>query len=191
MIFRRIASTATLTLLAAVAVSPLRGQNAAPPPTPSAASTIAAPLILHPADLANILPAAVFFRGQTATLQARNSGGVRWPGDFLTFAAAVDTAGYSTSIQQKYQIYLITEVPLLFDGKQILSAGAYGVGFEAGGGFVVMDIGGQDLFTMEYVRDSVLKRPMPLAVTAGPEAGTFRLYAGRNYITFSSTAKPS
>jgi hypothetical protein len=186
---RSTAYIAAFLILAIVMPTALAAQSPAAAATVPATAT--APVILHPADLANILPAAVFFRGQTATLQARNSGGVRWPGDFFTFAAVVDTSGYSSNIQEKYQIYLITEVPLLFAGKQQLAAGAYGVGFEAGGGFIVMDLGGQDLFTMEYVRDSVLKRPTPLAVTAGPEAGTFRLYAGRNYITFSSTAKPS
>lgn len=190
MTFRRFAAIASLTLFAALAPSPLRAQNAAPAPASPAASPITVPSILHPADLTNILPAGVFFRGQTATLQARNSGGVRWPGDFLTFAAAVDTSGYSSSIQQKYQIYLITEVPLLFDGKQLLSAGAYGVGFEAGGGFVVMDLGGHELFTLEYVRDTVLKRPMPLEVTAGSDPGSFRLYSGRNYIAFASVTRP-
>jgi hypothetical protein len=180
--FRRITAISALILSASPAPTLILAQNAVP--------TAAAPVILHPADLTKILPNEVFFRGQTATLQARNSGGVRWPGDFLTFAAMVDTSGYSSALQQKYQIYLITEVPLVFAGKQPLPAGAYGVGFEDGGGFVVMDLGGHDLFTLEFPRDTALKRPMPLEIMADTVPGSFRLYSGRNYISFSSAAKP-
>ena len=58
------------------------------------------------------MPAQVFFRGQSATVQMRNSGGIRYADGMFTIMALVDTSGYSSGIQQKYQAYLITEVPL-------------------------------------------------------------------------------
>jgi hypothetical protein len=190
----RIARALPVFALALCALAPpiLPAQNSASAAT---STTSASPTVLHPADLAKILPAEVFFHGQKASLQARNSGGVRWPAvhpndDLITFAALVDTAGYSSALSQKYQACLITEVPLIFAGKQALPAGAYGVGFLDGGGFVIMDIGGHDLFTLPYLRDTVLKRPVPLEVIAGDQPGTFRLYSGRNYISFASAPNP-
>ena len=49
--------------------------------------------ILHPADLAKIVPTSVFFRGQSATTQLRNSGGVRFADGALMFAVLVDNSG--------------------------------------------------------------------------------------------------
>ncbi len=176
-------SAAVILIFAAVRPEILPAQNSVP------AATTAGAVILHPADLAKVLPAEVFFRGQKATLQLRNSGGVRWPEGLLTFAALVDTAGYSSAVAEKYQAYLITEAPLLIAGKEPLPAGAYGVGF-FNGNFIVMDLGGHDLFAVPYLRDSDLKRPLPLAVTADSQAGTFRLYSGRNYVIFASAGRP-
>jgi hypothetical protein len=84
--------------------------------------------VLTPQDLSNLLPATVFFRGQVASVQARNSGGVKFADGMLVMCALVDTSGYSTAVQQKYQGYFITEVTLDIDG-QTLRPGAYGVGF--------------------------------------------------------------
>ena len=81
------------------------------------ASTTKPAGVLKPADTSNLMPAQVFFRGQSATVQMRNSGGVRYADGMFTLMALVDTSGYSSGIQQRYQAYLITEVPLqLGDG---------------------------------------------------------------------------
>ncbi len=80
--------------------------------------------ILHPAESAKLLPGAVFFRGQSATTQARNSGGVRFADGFYVLTTIVDNSGYSTGIQEKYQAYFITEVPLDIDGHHLIP-GAY------------------------------------------------------------------
>jgi hypothetical protein len=96
----------------------------------------------------------------------------------------VDTSGYSSQVQEKYQAYLITESALNIDGHR-LAPGAYGCGFIGGDSFVVMDIGGHDLFTAHSTRDVDLHRPTPLQIVAAPGAsGDFRLYAGRNYVSF-------
>ena len=91
------------------------------------------------------MPATVFFRGQAANVQARNSGGVKLPDGMFVLCALVDTSGYSSAVQQKYQAYFITEVTLDIQG-QTLKPGAYGVGFTEGNRFTVMDLGAHDVF---------------------------------------------
>lgn len=143
------------------------------------------PGVLKAADLGNLMPDQVFFRGQTATVQMRNSGGVRYADDMLTLAALVDTSGYSSGIQQKYQAYLITEVPLEFgdaDARK-LPPGAYGVGFIQNNRFIVMDLGAHDLLNVASQHDAELHRPMPLQILATPTPGTYRLYEGRNFVS--------
>jgi hypothetical protein len=140
--------------------------------------------LLGPADVANILPASVFFRGQSAPVQNRNSGGVRFEDKSLTLVSLVDNSGYSSQIQEKYQAYLITESALDIDGHR-LAPGAYGCGFLNDSSFVVMDIGGHDLFTAHAIHDGELHRPTPLQVMAAPNGqGRYRLYAGRNFVNF-------
>jgi len=95
----------------------------------------------------------------------------------------VDSSGYSSQVQEKYQAYLITESAIDIDGHR-LAPGAYGCGF-VNNGFLVMDIGGHDLFTAHTIHDENLHRPTPLQIMAAPnEAGKYRLYAGRNFVTF-------
>ncbi|MBV8629394.1 MAG: hypothetical protein JOZ83_00610, partial [Silvibacterium sp.] len=90
------------------------------------------------------------------------------------------------SIQEKYQAYFITEVPISIGG-HALAPGAYGTGIIKTSGapqFVVLDIGAHDLFTTEAVNDAKLHRPTPLQVVAGDAPGKYRLYFGRNYVEF-------
>jgi hypothetical protein len=150
--------------------------------TASAQSTSDA--ILHPMELEKLVPKTVFFRGQSAPVQIRNAGGVKFTDGMYFFATLVDTSGYSTGVQAKYQAYLVTEVPILI-GTEHLAAGAYGVGFIADNKFLVMDLGAHDLFTVADVRDDQLKRPTPLQVMKGAKDGEYRLYEGKTYVTFS------
>ena len=136
-------------------------------------------------DLVNLMPGQVFFRGQSATVQMRNSGGIRYADGMFTLMALVDTSGYSTGIQQEYQAYLITEVPLQVgddDGRKLMP-GAYGVGFIQNDHFVVMDLGAHDLLDVGSHHDADLRRPMPLQVLAAPTPGTYRFYEGRAFVT--------
>jgi len=139
--------------------------------------------ILKPADMEKLLPATVFYRGQSATTQVRNSGGVKFADGFFVLTSMVDTSGYSSGVAAKYQAYFITEVPLTIGGER-LGPGAYGIGFVAGDKFVVTDIGAHDVFTVSSSTDSEIKRPVPLQVLPDPAHG-FRLYAGRQYVVFA------
>ena len=99
----------------------------------------------------------------------------------VVLAMLVDNSGYSSGIQQRYQAYFITEVPLDFHGK-ILKPGAYGVGM-VNDEFIVMDIAAHDLLTAPITSDPVLRRPTPLQLN--PDGDHYRLYLGRNYVLFA------
>lgn len=129
-----------------------------------------------------IFPEQVFFRGQVAPVQMRNTGGVRFADEMFVLAGMVDSSGYSTAIRQKYQAYFISEVPLEIGGQK-LSPGAYGIGFISGEKFVVMDLGAHDLFQVDSTKDSEMKRPVPLQVVSN--GGKYRLYAGRSFVEFT------
>ena len=137
---------------------------------------------LKSSDITNkIFPDQVFFRGQVASVQMRNTGGVRFADDMYVLAGMIDNSGYSSDIRQKYQAYFISEVPLAIGGQK-LAPGAYGVGFVQGK-FVVMDLGAHDLFQADASRDAEMKRPVPLQVLNSN--GKYRLYAGRDYVEFT------
>jgi hypothetical protein len=141
-------------------------------------------VILKAADISpKIFPERVFFRGQSAPVQYRNSAGVHFADDFYVLAGLVDSSGYSTGIKEKYQGYLLSEVPLEITG-QTLKPGAYGFGFLSGGKFVVMDLGANDVLQAASQRDAEMKHPMPLQVLASAMAGSYRLYAGRDCVEF-------
>jgi hypothetical protein len=141
-------------------------------------------VVLKAADItAKIFPERVFFRGQSAPVQFRNTGGVHFADDFYVLAGMVDNSGYSTGIKEKYQAYLLNEVTLEISGKT-LKPGAYGIGFLTGGKFVVMDLGANDVLQTASQHDGDMKRPVPLQVLASATAGAYRLYAGRDYVEF-------
>jgi hypothetical protein len=139
--------------------------------------------VLNAADAQKLIPPSVYYRGQTATTQLRNSGGVKFADGLYVLATLVDTSGYSSDVSTKYQAYFITEAPIKVGGKN-LPAGVYGVSFIGGAKFVVTDVGAHNLLTVSFAFDKDIKRPMPLQVLADP-AGGFRLYEGRNYVIFS------
>lgn len=139
--------------------------------------------VLAPAEVQKLLPQAVYYKGQSAPAQTRNSGGVKFSDGYYVLATLVDTSGYSTDVQAKYQAYFISEVPLKIGG-QNLPAGVYGVGFIGDNKLVVTDVGAHDVLTVSSSSDDAMKRPRPLQVTQDASGG-FRLYSGRRYITFS------
>jgi hypothetical protein len=160
--------------------------------TPVSAQSTAAQAhagILNRDQAGAILPEKVFYRGQSAPIQARNSAGVRFADSMLVLAALVDTSGYSSTVKETYQAYLITEIPLMV-GDKTLAPGAYGFGFIGDDKMVVMDLGANQLFSTSTMRDGSLQRPNPLQIL--PDAaseGSYRLYLGRSYIAFHAAPK--
>ena len=170
----------TVLLLVVSGISLAYAQKAADAPAAKEA-------VLKAADISGkLFPEKVFFRGQVATVQMRNTGGVRYADDFVVLAALVDNSGYSSGLRDKYQGYLIIEVPVAIGG-QALKPGAYGFGFLENNKFVVMDVGSGDILQAASTTDADLKRAVPLQVLATPEAGKYRLYKGKEYVEFHRT----
>jgi hypothetical protein len=139
--------------------------------------------VLKAADVQKMLPASVYYCGQSATTQLRNSGGVKFSDGHFLLTTLVDTSGYSTGIAAKYQGYFITEVPIRISG-QSLPAGVYGIGFIADNKFVVTDVGANEVLTVNSSDDAEMQRPRPLEILAD-SVGGFRLYAGRRYVSIT------
>lgn len=133
-------------------------------------------------DAQKLLPQTVYYKGQTAPVQGRNSAGVKFSDGYYVLAALVDNSGYSSDVAAKYQGYFIAEVPLKVGGQE-LPAGIYGIGF-VGDKFVVTDVGGHDVLSAGIQTDAGMKRPVPLQVTQD-SGGGYRLYGGKKYVVFS------
>ena len=166
-----------LSMFAAAGVMVLGSMTAGP------AAAAQGDTVLKAADVQKLLPDAVWYKGQSAPAQKRNSGGVKTADGYFVLATLVDNSGYASDVAAKYQAYFVAEVPLKLGG-QSLPAGVYGVGFIGDNKFVVTDIGAHDVFTVPSSSDEEMKRPTPLQVTTD-SGGGFRLYAGRRYVTFT------
>jgi hypothetical protein len=139
----------------------------------------AAQHLLSADEIKKVTPTEFFFRGQKAPVQVRNSTGVQLANGAVVMAALVDSSGYSTAIQQKYQGLLITEVKLNVGGAD-LAPGQYGFGFTADNKFVVMDVGNNDVLSAAYQTDQTLTRAVPLKLVEAD--GAYRLYAGKKWV---------
>ena len=148
------------------------------PMTPQGGDTL-----LKAADAEKLLPDKVYYKAQSAPSQLRNSGGIKFSDGYYLLATLVDTSGYSSDVQAKYQAYFITEVPIKIGGHD-LPAGVYGVGFIPDNKFIVTDIGAHDLFGVSSTTDDQIKRPMPLQVLVN-SGGGFRFYEGRKYVVIT------
>ncbi len=146
-------------------------------------ATEPSPGVLSVEDVKRVVPPSYFFRGQSASVQLRNSAGFRTPDGKLVLAGLVDTSGYSTDIAQKYQGFLITEVKLSIEGSN-LPPGAYGFGFSKDGKFLVMDVGANDLFSVASHLDDSLHRAVPLKIVA--DQGSYRLYSGKKWVSLKA-----
>jgi hypothetical protein len=140
--------------------------------------------VLNSDDVKKVVPKDYFFRGQSASVQLRNSAGIRATQDGkLVLAGFVDTSGYAADVAQKYQGLLITEVKLNIGGSS-LAPGEYGFGFNKEGKFLVMDVGANDLFSVDASTDDNLKRPVPLKIVE--DGGAYRLYAGKKWVSIKT-----
>jgi hypothetical protein len=136
---------------------------------------------LPAADLKMLVPTNYFYRGQSASVQLRNSAAIRTQDQKYVLAGLVDTSGYASDVAQKYQGFFITEVKLKIEGSE-LTPGEYGFGF-AGDKFIVTDVGANDLLSVSSKKDENLKRPVPLKIVE--DGGAYRLYAGKKYVTLT------
>src|SRR5262249_8686163 len=97
----------------------------------------------------------------------------------VMLAALVDTAGYSSAIEEKYQGLLITETALDIGGGK-LKARAYGFGFRQGG-VLVVGVAAPEERPLAPRRDGEGEPGMPLKIVE--QGGSYRLYAGKSFVT--------
>jgi hypothetical protein len=136
--------------------------------------------VLSADEVRKVTPATYFFRGQSATVQMRNAAGFSVATGKLVLAGLVDTSGYASDVQAKYQGLLITEVKLNIEGTE-LPPGQYGFGFSQDSKFLVMDVGANDLSSVAGKIDDKLAHPVPLKIVE--DGGAYRLYAGRKFVS--------
>jgi hypothetical protein len=142
-------------------------------------ATESSPGVLGVEDLKRVVPASYFFRGQSASVQLRNTAGFRASDGKLVLAGLVDTSGYSSDVAEKYQGFLITEIKLSIEGSD-LPPGQYGFGFSKQDKFTVMDVGNNDLLSVPARVDQNLQRAVPLKIVV--DQGSYRLYAGKKWV---------
>ncbi len=145
-------------------------------------ASLAAGQVLAGDALKKAVPGSYFFAGQSAQVQARNSVGLKTAAGKLVLAGLVDTSGYSTAIQEKYQGFFITETKVMFDGAT-LDPGQYGFGFKDGK-FIVMNVASTDVLSVATKSDDQVKHAVPLKLEK--EGDGYRLYAGKNYVAFKA-----
>ena len=90
----------------------------------------------------------------------------------------MDTSGYASDVQQKFQGFFITETNIIF-GASTLEPGEYGFGFKEGK-FLIMNVAATDIFSVTTKSDDQLKHPVPLKFEK--DSAGYRLYAGRKYV---------
>lgn len=135
--------------------------------------------LLNSADLKKVVPATYFYRGQSASVQLRNSAGIRTKDDRYVLIGMVDTSGYATDVKQKYQGFFITEVKVNIEGTD-LAPGEYGFGF-VGDKFLITDVGANDLFSVTAKTDEKLRPAVPLKIV--DDGGAYKLYAGKKWVS--------
>ena len=145
----------------------------------SAVAQQASKHVLAADELKKVVPAEYFFFGQKASVQLRNGVGFQLADGKMALAALVDTSGYSTAVQQKYQGMLITEVKLNIGGSE-LAPGQYGFGFTAEGKFVVLDVANTDVLSVPFQTDQAMARPVPLKLVE--DGAGYKLYAGKKWV---------
>ncbi|PYV83625.1 MAG: hypothetical protein DMG93_07995 [Acidobacteria bacterium] len=134
--------------------------------------------VVPSADLKTLIPNNYFYRGQSASVQLRNSAAIRTKDGKYVLAALVDTSGYASDVAAKYQGLFISEVKLKV-GDAELAPGEYGFGFVADK-FVVTDVGANDVLSAASRQDENVKRAVPLKMAE--DGGEYRLYAGKKYV---------
>src|SRR4051812_42482541 len=148
---------------------------------PAAALAQAWPRILEGAELERVVPQGFYFEGQSAATQMRNAAVAQLGPKRFVMAGLVDTSGYSSDVQAKYQGFIITDSPVTVGGAR-LPTGAYGFGFTANGRLNVMDVGGRRVLSVRTQNVPGLVRPRPLTMAVVQREGGVRLYSGKSYV---------
>lgn len=143
----------------------------------------AKPGLLNAEELKHAVPSGYFFGGQSAPVELRNSAGFRTADGKMVLAGLVDTAGYATDIQQKYEGFFITESKVNVGGSE-LGPGAYGFAFSKDGKFHVMDVAASEMLTVATSTDEKVAHPVPLKMMEDGDG--YRLYHGKTFVVLKT-----
>lgn len=135
-----------------------------------------------------IVPRDFVLEANAIPTEKRNSVLVLTPSGARMIVGLIDTAGYSTTIQQKYKGMLITEGKVDVCGNPV-DVGSYGFGLAKptgamnyrGSRFILYNQAGKKLAECSTSWDTKLKVPRPLEVVVKGN-GLARLYLGRNWV---------
>ena len=136
--------------------------------------------ILAGAELTRVVPPGYYFQGLSAPTQMRNSAAARFGTKRFVVTGLVDTSGYAADVRAKYEGFFITDSPITINGSD-LGTGAYGFGFSNDGKMQILDLAGNQIFSVATTKDSELKRPRPLMMTKAGDG--IRFYSGKDYVT--------
>jgi hypothetical protein len=139
--------------------------------------------VLAGAELTRVVPPGFYFQGLSAPTQMRNSAATRFGSKRYVIVGMVDTSGYAADVRAKYEGFFITDSPIRINGTD-LGTGAYGFGFSNDGKMQILDLAGDQLFSIGTKKDAVLKRPRPLMMMKSAEG--VRLYSGKDYVTIAA-----
>jgi len=139
--------------------------------------------VLTGAELTRVVPPGFYFQGLNAPTQMRNAAAARLGEKRYIVAGLVDTTGYAADVRAKYEGFFITDSPIKINGAD-LAVGAYGFGFSDDGKMQILDLAGNTVLAVSTAKDTELKRPRPLMMTAS--AAGLRFYSGKDYVTITA-----
>ena len=139
--------------------------------------------VLAGTELTRVVPTGFYFQGLSAPTQMRNGAAARFGSKRFVIAGLVDTSGYAADVRAKYEGFFITDSPVRINGSD-LGTGAYGFGFSNDGKMQLMDLAGNQIFSVTTTKDNAMKRPRPLMMVNA--AGRLRLYSGKDYVIITA-----
>jgi len=139
--------------------------------------------VLTGAELTRVVPPGFYFQGLSAPTQMRNTAAARFGTKRFVIAGLVDTSGYSSDVRAKYEGFLITDSAIQINGTD-LGVGAYGFGFSNDGKLQILDLAGNQVFSVATNKDTETKRPRPLVFVKSGDG--VRFYNGRDYVTITA-----
>jgi hypothetical protein len=131
------------------------------------------------------VPADFYLEGNRIPVEKpRNAALLKTPKGARVVVALLDTTGYSSQIQQKYQGMLITEGKISVCGNA-LAVGSYGFGLErpaapsdADAPFKIYNQAGEKVGECAAKKDDSIQQPKPMAVTTAKGAPA-KLFLGK------------
>lgn len=133
------------------------------------------------------MPKDFYLEGNAIPTQKRNAALLKTPAGARVLFALIDTTGYSSQIQQKYEGMVISEGKFSLCGVMV-GVGSYGFGrtkpaatSNEDAKFFLYNQAGEKIGECAAKKDAQIKQPNPLHVVVG-KGQPARLYLGRYWL---------